>query len=78
MILDEKLAHHTRLLLNDAGIKAAVIRLTTAELGKLLQTKSYNALIVRVRVRVRVPRCVRNRAVMLMGKLKMPCRLSAR
>jgi D-3-phosphoglycerate dehydrogenase len=52
VLLDEKLAHHARPLLNDVGIKADVVRLKTGNLIKLLQAKPYNALIVRERVRV--------------------------
>jgi len=52
VLLDEKLEHHARALLNDVGIKADAVRLTTGNLIKLLQAKPYDALIVRERVRI--------------------------
>jgi len=52
VLLDEKLEHHARPLLNDVGIKVDVVRPKTGNLIKLLQAKPYNALIVRERVRV--------------------------
>jgi phosphoglycerate dehydrogenase-like enzyme len=52
VLLDEKLGHHARPLLNDVGIKTDVVRLKTANLIELLQAKPYNALIVRDRVRI--------------------------
>ena len=45
VLLDEKLEHHARPLLNDAGIKTDVARLTTGNLIKLLQANPYDALI---------------------------------
>jgi phosphoglycerate dehydrogenase-like enzyme len=52
VLLDEKLEHHARALLNDAGIKTDVVRLTTGNLIRLLQANPYDALIVRERVRI--------------------------
>ncbi|MDX2457160.1 MAG: NAD(P)-dependent oxidoreductase [Gammaproteobacteria bacterium] len=52
VLLDEKLEHHARMLLNDAGIKTDVVRLTTGNLIRLLQANPYDALIVRERVRI--------------------------
>jgi D-3-phosphoglycerate dehydrogenase len=52
VLLDEKLEQHARPLLNDAGIKTDVARLTTGNLIRLLQANPYDALIVRERVRI--------------------------
>ena len=52
VLLDEKLEHHARPLLNDAGIKTDVARLTTGNLIRLLQANPYDALLVRERVRI--------------------------
>jgi D-3-phosphoglycerate dehydrogenase len=52
VLLDEKLEHHARTLLNGAGIKTDVVRLTTGNLIRLLQANPYDALIVRERVRI--------------------------
>jgi phosphoglycerate dehydrogenase-like enzyme len=52
VLLDEKLEHHARPLLNDAGIKTDVARLTTGNLIRLLQANPYDALMVREKVRI--------------------------
>lgn len=52
VLLDEKFEHHARPMLNDAGIKTDVVRLTTGNLIRLLQANPYDALIVRERVRI--------------------------
>jgi D-3-phosphoglycerate dehydrogenase len=52
VLLDEKLEHHARPLLNDAGIKTDVARLTTGNLIRLLQANPYDALIVREKVHI--------------------------
>ncbi|MEN8761629.1 MAG: NAD(P)-dependent oxidoreductase [Thiogranum sp.] len=52
VLLDEKLEHHARPLLNDVGIKVDAVRLKTDNLPSLLQAKPYNALMVRERVRI--------------------------
>jgi D-3-phosphoglycerate dehydrogenase len=52
VLLDEKLEHHARPLLNDVGIRADVARLKTVNLISLLQTHPYDALIVRDRVHI--------------------------
>ena len=52
VLLDEKLEHHARPLLNDAGIKTDVARLKTVNLISLLQTNPYDALMVRERVHI--------------------------
>ena len=52
VLLDEKLEQHARTLLNDAGIKTDVVRLTTGNLIRLLQANPYDALIVRERVHI--------------------------
>ena len=52
VLLDEKLEHHARPLLNDVGIKTDVARLTTGNLIRLLQANPYDALIVRETVRI--------------------------
>ena len=52
VLLDEKLEHHARTLLNDAGIKTDVVRLTTGNLIRLLQANPYDALIVREKVHI--------------------------
>jgi len=52
VLLDEKLEHHARPLLNDVGIKADVARLKTGNLIKLLQANPYDALMVRERVHI--------------------------
>jgi len=52
VLLDEKLEHHARPLLNDVGIKVDVARLKTVNLIRLLQANLYDALIVRERVHI--------------------------
>ena len=52
VLLDDKLEHHARPLLNDAGIKTDVARLTTGNLIRLLQANPYDALVVRERVHI--------------------------
>jgi len=52
VLLDEKLEHHARTLLIDAGIKTDVVRLTTGNLIRLLQANPYDALIVRESVQI--------------------------
>jgi D-3-phosphoglycerate dehydrogenase len=52
VLLDEKLEHHARPLLNDVGIKTDVARLKTVNLISLLQDNPYDALIVRERVHI--------------------------
>jgi D-3-phosphoglycerate dehydrogenase len=52
VLLDEKLEHHARSLLNDVGIKVDVARLKTVNLIRLLQANPYDALIVRERVHI--------------------------
>ena len=52
VLLDEKLEHHARPLLNDVGIKTDVARLTTGNLIRLLQANPYDALIVREKVHI--------------------------
>ncbi|MBT8117973.1 MAG: hypothetical protein KJO66_09080 [Gammaproteobacteria bacterium] len=51
VLLDEKIEHHTRPLLNNVGIKADMVCLTTGNLTRLLQADPYDALIARERVR---------------------------
>ena len=41
VLLDEMLEYHARPLLNDAGIKTDVVRLTTGNLIRLLQANPY-------------------------------------
>jgi len=52
VLLDEKIENHARPLLNGAGIKTDVVRLTTGNLTRLLQANPYDALIVREKVRI--------------------------
>ena len=52
VLLDGKLEHHARPLLNDVGIKVDVARLKTVNLISLLQTNPYDALIVREKVHI--------------------------